>query len=49
MIKGRRRVPAVQTRQNNPRRIDTAVAAVMAHNLACYLAEISDSQLFVFG
>jgi len=34
--------------KNSLRRIDAAVAAVMAHDRACYLADTSEPQLFVF-
>jgi len=35
--------------KNSTRRIDAAVAAVMAHDRACYLADSRKPQLFIFN
>jgi len=38
----------IQAGQSSPRRIDAAVAAVMAFDRACYLADTGEPQLLVF-
>jgi phage terminase large subunit-like protein len=47
-VKNQRGARLSKPDKNSPRRIDAAVAAVMAFDQACYLADTSEPQLFVF-